>query len=105
MRINSILDEVNTDFTPLTRDSEGNLRGGFGTIFVSPAVARLANNCMCNRNNCDCLLTPATHPNNNCDCSKIDGDYTPVSNNCNCDGTPTVTTTTAKAATALVALF
>jgi hypothetical protein len=107
MRLNNILDEVNTDYTPLTRDSEGNLHGGFGTIFVSESsVARLTNNCICNGNNClcsgnncDCKSgTQGGSPTNNCDCLKSTGLYSPFENNCDCG-------TTESRNTQLVALF
>lgn len=81
----SVLRPLCESFSPLERDSEGRLVGGFGLI--QPLVFRedgMFNNCQCGMNDCNCLLNTTDYPNN-----------------CNCTPTPKptpapVTTTTTK---------
>lgn len=88
MKLKSILsNQVKSDYVALTKDAEGHLLGGFGTIDVGSAIMPLAdNNCVCTDNNCDCPGRPQTRPTNNCGCPNGSGDFTPKSggNNCEC---------------------
>ena len=70
----NLSDIVRSDFSVLTEDEQGMLRGGFGTIIPSGVSDPMVqNNCACSDNNCSC--------SNNC---SVDGD------NCNC-GSKTTT--------------
>lgn len=66
MKKNRLSDVVKSDYTELSKDSQGILRGGFGSIELPEGDGtNTVNNCECNGNNCMC------NGNNNCDCSTI----------------------------------
>ncbi len=113
MKLNNILEEVRTDYTPLTRDAEGNLRGGFGTIYSTVSGDSTVNNCACGSNNCNCMTGQRATPVNNCTCPGNSGSFNAskdncgcetvsTSNNCNCDA---ATTTKSAGSSSLVTLF
>lgn len=67
MKKNRLSDVVKSDYTELSKDSQGILRGGFGSIKLPNSNGTNGvNNCMCPPpNNCMC------NGNNNCDCSTV----------------------------------
>lgn len=67
MRTNRLSDVVKSDYTELSKDSQGILRGGFGSIELPGSDGtNWVNNCECPPpNNCMC------NGNNNCNCSTI----------------------------------
>lgn len=86
----NLIAEVKNDFVPLSRDAEGQLKGGFGSVTFSGGISPQAdNNCYCGEmNNCSCPFNPATKQRNNCNCpydKKADSVYTPSLNNCECN--------------------
>ncbi len=92
MKLTRLLSEdVRSNYTPLSRDSEGLLVGGFGSISLSGTAGTFAiNNCVCNgTNNCSCpevdMMT--SNPTNNCNCpkdKKAEAIYSASLNNCEC---------------------
>lgn len=87
MRLRSQLtDLVKSDYVALTKNAEGHLLGGFGSINLGSSIMPLAdNNCLCSSNNCDCPTRPQTRPMDNCNCPNSSGDYTPQANGNNCE--------------------
>ena len=85
-----VLNLVNEEYKTFTESDEFLLRGGFGEIEVGADFSVFAmNNCLCNMNNCDCYYYPASTPQDNCNCNKLDASR----NNCNCNTTSTTGTT------------
>lgn len=79
MKREKLLSEiVHSNYTELSRDAQGHLKGGFGSVQVIHLTGVNAqNNCKCNGNNCNCP-TEETGVYNNCECN---------GNNCNCTTT------------------
>jgi hypothetical protein len=95
MRLGTSILERCPDYEPLTRDSEGRLHGGFGTINPG-ATAPVDNNCDCavetpvKGNNCKCRSPKDESLQNNCKCQGAAKAKAP-DNNCNCDADPDMT--------------
>lgn len=67
---------VHSNFTELSHDAQGLLKGGFGSVPTQQiAYSGAQNNCACNSNNCDCPNSRCSGVHNNCECG---------GNNCNC---------------------
>ncbi len=86
----NLIEEVKNDFVPLSRDAEGQLKGGFGSVTFSGGMSPQAdNNCYCGASdNCNCPYYAATKPRNNCNCpndKSADSAFTPSQNNCECN--------------------
>lgn len=77
MKREKLLSEiVQSNYTELSRDAQGLLKGGFGSVSVSQMLDDFVqNNCACNSNNCNCSNRGCQGVNNNCACA---------GNNCNC---------------------
>lgn len=80
MKREKLLSEmVRSNYTELSHDAQGHLKGGFGSVHVAQlAEANAQNNCSCNGNNCDCPNSHCPGVYNNCECGQ---------NNCNCTTT------------------
>ena len=83
----NLIAEVKNDFVPLSRDAEGQLKGGFGSLVIASSDVEAANNCLCSDNNCSCLeghQQPSMK--NNCSCADGTGIFKPgpTYNNCVC---------------------
>ena len=93
MKLTRLLSEdVRSNYTPLSRDSEGLLVGGFGSISLGGTTGTFAlNDCACNgRNNCSCreITVMISNPTNNCTCpkdKKAEAVYSASLNNCECN--------------------
>lgn len=78
-RVSLLSEIVRNNYTELSQDAQGLLKGGFGSVIATERlVGEVQNNCVCNGNNCNCPTSYADGVYNNCAC----GD-----NNCNCTTT------------------
>lgn len=86
MRKEKLLSEiVQSNFTELSHDAQGLLKGGFGSVLSEQGTDDFVqNNCACDGNNCNCPIK-GSGVFNNCICG---------SNNCNCTTGPTSPTST-----------
>lgn len=87
MRKEKLLSEiVRSNYTELSHDAQGLLKGGFGSVPTEQAIdGFVQNNCVCNGNNCNCPNSGSDGVYNNCVCG---------GNNCNCTTGPTSPTST-----------
>lgn len=84
----NLIEEVKNDFVPLSRDAEGQLKGGFGSLDVASANGiNVVNNCLCGENNCSCPEQQRPTARNNCNCPYIRQDDDVYGNNCDCGKT------------------
>lgn len=74
----NLIAEVKNDFVPLSRDAEGQLKGGFGSLVIASSDVEVTDNCLCSGNNCSCLQgDQKASMKNNCSCANGAGIFTP----------------------------
>ncbi len=87
MKLSTLLsDEVRSTFVPLSKDAEGLLQGGFGSLTISAELTEtVSNNCLCGTSdNCSCPSYQQTKPRNNCSCPSDESAFAPATNGNNC---------------------
>lgn len=81
----NLIAEVKNDFVPLSRDAEGLLKGGFGSLDVASVNGiNVLNNCLCQDNNCHCPTQQRATVQNNCSCPYVRSEDDVLGNNCTC---------------------